>query len=265
MSAFSVGLLLSVFYIAYLAIRCFLQEDLAPPMPPEEQRVPLSTKMKMVSTSILPPVVLILAVLGSIFGGVASPTEAAGVGSLAAMILAAAYRRFNWNTLKDSVLLTMRTTSMVVLIGLGAIVFTGVFDRAGGVDVVSAAIIAAPFGKWGAFAVIMFIIFILGMFVDWIGIIFLMVPLVTPIGQALGFDPLWFAMMIILNLQASFITPPFAYAIFFLRGIAEPEWGLTSGCIIRGVLPYVGLIGLSLVLCIIFPQIILWLPSLMIK
>jgi len=265
MSAFPAGFVLSGLYIAYLAIRCFIQRDVAPPIPPEERAVPLSKKLIMIPTSLLPPLVLILAVLGTIFFGVASPTEAAGVGALASILLAAGYRRLTLPVLKDVVLTTMRTTCMVVLIGLGAVVFTGVFALAGGVEVVSAAIMAAPFGRWGSFAMIMLIVFILGMFIDWIGIIFVIVPMVTPIGTALGFDPLWFAMMIIVNLQMSFITPPFAYAIFFLKGIAQPEWELTTRDIIRGIIPYVGLIVVGLGLCIIFPQILLWLPAQMIR
>ena len=125
--------------------------------------------------------------------------------------------------------------------------------------------LAAPGGKWGSFGIIMFVIFILGMFIDWIGILFIMVPIVTPIGEALGFDTIWFALMICINLQMSFLTPPFAYAIFFLKGIARPEWGVTTGHIIRGVIPFVFLIVIGLILCAVFPEIILWLPTLMIK
>ena len=124
---------------------------------------------------------------------------------------------------------------------------------------------AAPGGRWGVFGLTMFIIFILGMFIDWLGILFVMIPLVTPIGETLGFDPLWFAMMICVNLQMSFLTPPFAYAIFYLKGLSPPEWGLETGHIIRGVIPFVIIIMVGLVLCIIFPDIILWLPHQMIK
>jgi len=264
MAAFPAGLLLSVLYILYAAIRAAVQKDIAPPVPPEELEIPTGQKLKMIPTSLLPPLVLMFAVLGSIFFGVASPTEAAGIGALASAFLAMAYRQFNLVVLKDAMLTTMRTTCMVMVIGLGAGIFTGVFDMAGGVEVVSNAIMSAPFGRWGAFFVIMFLVFVLGMFIDWMGIVFLMVPIATPIGAELGFDPLWFAMMIIINFQMSFITPPFAYAIFYLQGIAKPEWRLTTQDIIRGVLPYVGIIILALFLCIAFPQILLWLPAQMI-
>ncbi|MBN1857163.1 MAG: TRAP transporter large permease subunit [Dehalococcoidia bacterium] len=264
MAAFPAGLLLSVLYIAYAAVRAYLQKDLAPAVPASERSATTKEKLIMIPTSLLPPLVLMMAVLGSIFFGVASPTEAAGVGALASAVLAMAYKQFNMKVLNDAMLTTMRTTCMVMIIGLGAGIFTGVFDSAGGVDVVTHAIMSAPFGRWGAFAAVMFIVFVLGMFIDWLGIVFLMVPIATPIGTALGFDPLWFAMMIIINFQMSFITPPFAYAIFYLKGIAKPEWGLTTQDIIRGVLPYVGLIIFALVLCIAFPQILLWLPAQMI-
>jgi len=122
-------------------------------------------------------------------------------------------------------------------------------------------ITSAPFGRWGAFAAVMFIVFILGMFIDWIGIVFIMVPILAPIGPQLGFDPLWFGMMICINLQMSFMTPPFAVSIFVCRGTAAPELGVTISDIIRGVIPFVILIMVGMGLCIAFPQIILWIPS----
>ena len=130
---------------------------------------------------------------------------------------------------------------------------------------VAALVMAMPGGKWGAFIIIMVIVFILGMFIDWIGIIMIMVPIVSPIAIELGFDPLWFAMMIIVNLQMSFLSPPFAYAIFFLKAVTTPEMKLDSIHIIRGVIPFIGLIMVGLLLFIKFPQLILWLPGMMIK
>ena len=154
---------------------------------------------------------------------------------------------------------------MALFIGYSANMFTGVFLRLGGGEAVSNFLLAAPGGSWGTFAVIMFIIFILGFFIDWMGILFIMVPLVTPIVGPLGFDPLWFALMICINLQMSFMTPPFAYAIFYLKGLVRPEWGIDIMHIIRGVIPYVILIMVGLGLCIAFPDIIMWLPQQMIK
>jgi tripartite ATP-independent transporter DctM subunit len=214
---------------------------------------------------VVPPAFIVLAVLGSIFFGIATPTEAAAVGSVAAVVLAIAYRRFNLETIKEAALQTMRITSMAMAIGAGSSMFTGVFLKLGGDEVVSALILAAPGGRWGSFALIMFVTFILGMFIVDIGIIFIMVPLITPIAAALGFDPIWFALMINVNLQMSYLTPPFAPAIFFLKGIVPREWGIGTAHIIRGVIPYVVLIMIGLGLFVAFPQLILWLPSVMIK
>jgi len=265
MGAFMPGLLLSTLYISYIGIRCLLRPEDGPPMPPEDRAVPLMRKIGILLGGLVPPIFIILAVLGSIFFGVAAPTEAAALGALASVILAASYRRLNWETLTRSMLQTMRITCMAFLICWGATMFTGTFLRLGGGGVVTNLVLAMPGGRWGAFFVIMFIIFILGMFIDWMGILFVMVPIVTPIGDVLGFDPIWFALMICVNLQMSFMTPPFAYAIFFVKGISKPEWGVTTAHIIRGVIPFVALIIIGLVLCTLFPQIILWLPGMMIK
>jgi tripartite ATP-independent transporter DctM subunit len=265
MAAFIPGFLLSSLYMLYVAIRCALQPELGPVMPAEERAIPFKKKMTMLFTSLLPPVVLILAVLGTIFFGIAAPTEAAAMGAVGAMILALAYKTLSLKAIWETAFRTMHTTAMALFIAIGANMFTGMFLGLGCGDVLTDVILGVPFGRWGSFAVIMFIVFLLGMFIDWIGIVLVMVPLITPIGDALGFDRLWFAMCVIVNLQFSFMTPPFAYSIFFLRGIIPDEMGIDTNMIIRGVLPFVGLIAIGLGLMIIFPDIILWLPNLMIK
>jgi len=265
MAAFIPGFMLSALYCIYIALRCFFQPRIAPAVPVEERTVPFMKKTTMLVTSLVPPAVLILAVLGSIFFGIAPPTEAAAVGAFAATILTVAYRRFSFKVLKATATQTLLVTSMILLIGGLSFVFVGVFIPAGGAKVVKEVILGAPGGHWGAFAVVMFIIFILGFFIDWIGIIFIMVPILAPIAPLLGFDPLWFAMMIIINLQMAFMTPPMAAAIFYLRGSAPAELGVTMGDIIRGVFPFVGLIMIGLILCVAFPQLILWLPAQMIR
>jgi tripartite ATP-independent transporter DctM subunit len=262
--AFMPGFMLSALYCIYIAIHSFVKPEIAPPVPVEERAVPWGKKTFDLLTSLVPPAVLILAVLGSIFLGIAAPTEAAAVGALAATIMAVAYRRFSFKILKDTATETVKVTGMVLLIGATAFAFVGIFIRAGGGDIVEELILGAPGGKWGAFAIIMFIVFLLGYFIDWLGILFIVVPIITPVGEALGFDKLWFAMMICVNLQTSFLTPPFAYAIFYLRGAADPSLGVETGHIIRGVVPYVLLILVGLGLLIAFPQIILWLPGQMI-
>jgi len=259
--AFMPGFLLSAMYMTYILIRCAIQPNLAPSVPASERDVPASIKLLKLAKSMLPPVILILAVLGSIFFGIAAPTEAAGVGALAATLLALGYRRLNWHVLKNTAMSTVRTSGMVLLIGAMAFAFVGVFMRANCDEVVTNTLLAAPGGKWGAFGIIMLICFLLGFLIDWLGIIFIMVPIVTPIAAAVGFDPLWFAMMICVNLQMSFMTPPFAYALFYIKGAADPKLGLTTANIITGMVPYVFIIVLALLLCIAFPQIILWLPS----
>jgi len=213
----------------------------------------------------VPPVMLVLAVLGSIFFGVAPPTEAASVGAFAATLLALAYRRLTFRALKETAFETLRVTSKVIFVAVCAFMFVGVFLGLGGGNVVKEIILSAPGGKWGAFLLIMFTVFILGMFIDWLGIIFIMIPIITPIGPVLGFDTIWLAMMICVNLQMSFLTPPFAYAIFFLRAAASPELEVSTADIIRGVIPFVFLIMVGLGLCVAFPQLITWLPSQMIK
>jgi tripartite ATP-independent transporter DctM subunit len=265
MAAFVPGLVLSGLYISYISIRCWLQPQVAPAIPVEERAMPLLEKIGLLLTSLVPPVILIAGVLGSIFLGIATPTEASAAGSVVATLLAVGYRSFSWKMLRDVLYGTVRVTGMAFFIAIGASMFTAIFIGLGGGDVVANAILSAPFGRWGAFLVIMVILFILGMFIDWLGIVLIMVPLVTPIGKALGFDALWFAMMIIVNLQMSFLTPPFAYALFYVQSVCQPEWGVEMSHIIRGVIPFVILIMVGLGLCVTFPQIILWLPSMMIK
>ncbi len=265
MGAFGPGLVLSSLYISYIAIRCLLSPKIAPAISVEEQAVPMLKKLYILLTGVIPPGFLILAVLGSIFFGIAAPTEAAAVGALAASLLVIAYRRFNWQVLRESMLYTLRLTCMIYLIAFGAQMFVGVFLKLGGGEVISNLVLGAPGGRWGVFAIIMFLVFILGFAIDYIGIIFIIVPLVTPIAADMGFDPVWFAIMVCVNLQMSYMTPPMAPSIFFLKGIAQREWGLTIGIIIRGVIPFVGLIIIGLILCVLFPQIITWLPSIMIK
>jgi TRAP-type mannitol/chloroaromatic compound transport system permease large subunit len=155
-------------------------------------------------------------------------------------------------------------TAMIYLIGAMSFAYVGVFIGAGCGEVIENVIMGAPGGRWGAFAMIMFIVFMLGFFIDWIGIVFIMVPIVAPLAPALGFDPLWFGMMIVVNLQMSFMTPPFASAIFYLRGSADPSLGVTMSDIIKGVWPFVACIIIGLALCIAYPQLILWLPGKMI-
>jgi tripartite ATP-independent transporter DctM subunit len=265
-AAFIPGFLLSGLYCVYILIYSYFWPKAAPSIPPELiPKMPLWKKTLNLLIAIAPISILIVAVLGVIFMGIAPPSEAAAVGAFVATLLVVAYRRFSFKVLKEVSLSTLRSSGFIFLILAAAVAFVGVFVRGGGSDVVSELIMGVPGGRWGAFAVMQFIIFILGFFIDVLAIVFIMVPIITPIAAALGFDPLWFALMVNVNFQMAFMTPPFAMAIFVVRGTASPDLGLTMGDIIRGVIPFVFLIMVGLGLLIIFPDLILWLPGKMIR
>ncbi|MFC1992183.1 TRAP transporter large permease subunit [Chloroflexota bacterium] len=265
MAAFPAGFCLSFLYVTYIAIRCLIRPDDGRAMPKEERAVGWGRKFYLLFTSLLPPIFLILGVLGSIFFGIAAPTEAAAVGAVLATLLAVAYRSLNREVLTYAVRETMLTTAMIMFIAISALMFQAIFTGLKCGDVVTNLIMAAPFGKWGAFFVIMFIVFLLGFFIDWLGIVFIIIPIIAPISELLGFNPLWFNMMVVVNFQMSFLTPPYAPAIFFLKGIKKPEWDLPLSAMMRGNIPFILLIIASMGLMIRFPQILLWLPSVMIK
>jgi tripartite ATP-independent transporter DctM subunit len=263
--AFIPGFILATGYIGYVVIRAFVQKDIGPPVPVEERAVPFFKKTGMLAVSLVPPAVLIFAVLGVIFLGIATPTEAAATGALMAMLLTIGYRRFNWPVLRDVMTTTLRLSGFIFLVGSMSFAFVGVFLGYGCGEVVTDLILGMPGGKWGAFGVIMFVVFLLGFFIDWIGILFIMVPIITPIFEVLGFDPIWAAVMVCVNLQTSFMTPPFAMGIYICRGAADPSLGVVVMDIIRGIIPYVLIVLVVLVLLAIFPQLITWLPGLMIE
>ena len=266
MGAFGAGFTLSALYTIYIAVVCFIKPSLAPSTY-EDTKMEISwgRRIYMLLTSVFPIVFLILAVLGSIFLGIAAPTEAAAVGASVATLLALARRGLTWRGFKRVALECAKVTGMIAVVAIGALAFTGVLIRLGGGEVVANLIMSAPGGKWGIWAVVMVIVFILGMFIDWLGIVFIVVPLVTPIATMIGFDKLWFALTICVNLQMAFMSPPFALAIYFLKGVTPPEYGINTGHIIKGVIPFIILIWIGLGLMVAFPEIILWLPSKMIK
>ncbi|MGD9939303.1 MAG: TRAP transporter large permease subunit [Clostridia bacterium] len=258
------GLLLSFLYILYVAIRCHINPELGPSIP-ADQMTPFSiAKLGRLLKSMLPPVLLIAAVMGTIFTGIAPPTEAAAVGCSAAILLTIVYRKFSFRMLREASMETLKVSAFVVLIAALSYAFVGIFMNAGAGDVVANMILSVPGGKWASFAVVMLVVFALGMFIEWIGIVFIVVPIFSIIFAKLGFDPLWAGMMVVVNLQMAFMTPPMAMSIFVLKGTAPKEYGLTMGDIIRGVLPFVGLVAITLVLLIVFPEIITWLPNKMI-
>jgi len=253
------GILLTLLYMVYIGVRCYFRPEDGPPMPETERAVPLRQKVWLFVSAVLPAMLLIFSVLGSIFMGIAAVTEAAAVGVIASMVLAACHGQLNFKTLKNAGYETLNITSMIMMIAVGASFFSTVFVTLGGDDVIIGLFSSLPFGRWGALLVIMLLLILLGMFIDWMGIIFIVVPLITPIAAELGFDPIWFAVLVMLNLQISFLTPPFAYSIFYLKGITPPDVKTTD--IYRGVIPFVGLQILAVLLCILFPQLLTWLPA----
>jgi tripartite ATP-independent transporter DctM subunit len=260
------GLVLSGLYMGYIVVRCFINPSLGPALPKEEiDAVPLSQKVRLLFTSLIPPALLIGSVLGSIFFGLATPTEASGVGAFASAVLAFMYGRLTWEVARDTTLHTLKVSSMICLLVIGGYMFTGTFMVLGCGQVVEDFILWVPFGRWGSFTVIMLIVFILGMFIDWVGILLIIIPIATPIAATLQFDALWFAMMICVSLQIAYLSPPYAPAIFLLRGVIPDHFGISTTTIIRGVIPYILLIALALLLFIAFPGIITWLPNKMIK
>jgi len=258
------GLILSFLYISYVLIRCWFRPQDGPPLSKEERKA-VSGKQLAIMTmkSLAPPMILILGVLGSIFAGIATPTEAAGVGALLALVMNLAYGTFTWSAFRAATVNTAKTTSMVIIILVGAACFSSVFMGSGGGDVVRDVILGIGLGKWGTFIIMMIIMFILGMFIDWIGIIMITFPIFLPIAAELGFDKLWFVVAIAVMLQDSFLTPPFGYALFYLKGVSPPE--VTMGDIIWGAFPFWRLMEVGLIICIIWPSTITWLASVLVK
>jgi tripartite ATP-independent transporter DctM subunit len=255
------GLLLSFLFIAYIAIRCWLQPELGP-APSKEERARLSIVDKLIALkNIILPVLLIVGVLGSIYAGIATPTEAAGIGSLGAIVCAALHRTLTWKNLHASVMETGKITAMILWITIGARCFISVFSAVGGDDLVREFVTGLAVNRWIIMICIQLILVALGLFLDEIGIILLCVPIFIPIITELGFDPVWFGILFLINAQMDYITPPFGYTLFYLKGVA-PE-GVTMGDIYRSVIPFVMLQAIGLALCMIFPQLILWLPNMM--
>ena len=258
------GLILAALYTVYIAIRCYKNPEMGPPISQEElDKVTKKQIALMVLKSLIPPVILILGVLGTLFTGIATPTEASGGGAFLAFLLVLAYGKFSWQALQQAVVKTARTSTMVLIVLVGATCFTGVFLGNGGGDVVTEFVLGLGFGKWGTFAIMQIIVFVLGMFIDWIGIVLICFPLFLPIAEQIGFDKLWFVVIMAVNLQTSFLTPPFGYALFYLRGIAVE--GVETIDIYKGIVPYVILMIIGLTICVIFPQTITWLPTLVVK
>ena len=264
MGAVFPGLTLAGLYCGYIVIRCWLNPRLGPALTVEQRSVSTRKKILLVVTSLLPTLVLILSVLGTIFFGIAAPTEAAAVGAFASILLAGAYGKLNWETLTNAVYRTLTVSSMIMLIVAAAFVFTGTFMLVGGGDLVTEWLLALPVGRWGVLFIMAAAFFIFGLFMEWVGIVPILVPIFTPVLAGLGFDPLWAAILFCVVMQTSFLTPPMAPALFYIKGVAPREIDFGRH-IVRGAIPFIllQLIGVSLI--ILFPQLTLWLPSVMIR
>jgi len=250
------GLLLVSLYIAYLMLVAHFKPET---MPPHEPGPDDKVGFLQVMHALVPPLGLILAVLGSILLGLATPTEAAGVGGMGALLIATLRRQLSLERLREIMRSTLRISSMVFMILIGASIFSLVFRGYGGDDGIRTVLDSLPGGVVGAVVVVMLVMFLLGFVLDFIEITFIVVPIVGPVLLAMGLDPVWLGIMIAINLQTSFLTPPFGFALFYLRGVAPPE--IKTAQIYRGVMPFVGIQLFALILIAIFPELVTWLPE----
>ncbi len=254
------GLLLSLGYIIYTIVICHVRPDYGPAMSREElAQMPLKERITGSLINLIPPLILIFGVLGTIFTGVATPTEAAGVGALFSMILAIFYKQFSFKMLYESVIDTAKTTAMVFAILFCAGAFTGIFMSLDGDVIIMNMMNSMGIEYTGALAIMLILVFIMGMFLDWTGIIMIILPIFLPIMDRYGVDRLWLCGLLATLLQTCFMTPPFGFALFYIKGIVPPEVKMSE--VYRGVIPFITIICVVVLLCIIFPGIITWLPN----
>jgi tripartite ATP-independent transporter DctM subunit len=252
------GLVLVVFYVIYLVAVAVLRPEAVPAIPKSERPANRGMLWRRVLQALVPPFLLIVAVLGSILGGFATPTEAASVGAVGAMLLAALQRQLNLATLREVMHQTMIVTSMVFFIFIGAAMFSLVFRGFAGDELVTEVLTGLPGGAVSAVGLVMLVMFLLGFILDFIEITFVVVPIVGPVLLGLGLDPVWLGVMIAINLQTSFLTPPFGFSLFYLRGVAPPE--LATAQIYRGVVPFIAIQVMMLGTLALWPSLATWLP-----
>ncbi len=262
MAAVFPGLVLVALFVIYILGAAYFRPHIAPPIPWEEvQALSGGRFVKRVAVALFPPLFLIVAVLGSIFWGIASPTEAAAVGAVGAILLTVLNGKFNIIILREVMMSTMKLTCMVFIILVGAAAFGLVFRGLGGDHLVRGFLgaIAHAYSKWAVLAIVMGLIFVIGFFLDFIEITFIHVPVLAPIMIEFGFDPLWLCVLIAVNLQTSFLTPPFGFSLFYLKAVTPPE--ITTGHIYRGIIPFVLFQMVGLALVVAFPILATWLPK----
>lgn len=250
------GLLLLVLVSGYIAIRCYFQPHLGPALPPEERG---DWKRKLAAfRAVLLPMVIVLLVLGSIIGGITTPTEAAAMGVLGALISALIYRQLTWKLVVEACIRTLRLTGMIMWILFGAYCFSAAYHGMGAPHFIEDLMQYIPGGPWGTIIFIQVVIFILAMVLDPAGIMMITVPIFLPFVKAHGFDPLWFGILFTINMEIGYMTPPFGFNLFYLKGIVPPS--ITMGDIYRSVIPFTIVESTGLALVMIFPQIAIWLP-----
>lgn len=259
--AFIPGFLLSGLFILYVTIRCYINPKLGPPVPKEE-RLDFKGLLKVLFP-IIPGGILIFLVLGTIVIGVASPTEAAGVGCLGAVIIGVVKKRLTWETTVQAAIQTIKATGMVMWTMFGANIFIALYIMVGGATFVQNMLLGSGLAPWTIIWIMMGTVIFLGCFVDWVGILMLTIPLFGPIIRKLGFDPIWFGVLMAVNLQMSFMTPPFGMSLFYLKSVAPPECSTVD--VWKSAFPFLGLQFLGLVLCMYFPQLILWAPTVLFR
>ncbi|MEX0821806.1 MAG: TRAP transporter large permease subunit [Rhodothermales bacterium] len=251
------GMILAGLYALYAFGVAFFRPESAPALPEEERDIPHLELARRVLLVMLPPLLLIVIVLGSIFAGVATPTEAGALGALGAILLAAANRRLTFDAMRETMRETTKLTAMVMILLVGARAFSLVFIGVNGDIWIEDLLTNLPGGVVGLIIVTNLIIFVLGFFIDFFEIAFIIVPLLAPAASLLGVDLVWFGVMIAMNLQTSFLTPPFGFALFYLRGVAPPE--VTTAQIYRGAIPFIGIQAVGLLLIILYPELVTWL------
>jgi len=255
------GILLAIFFIVYIVIACLFRPEWGPALPREERA---TWKEKLVALrAVLLPIALILGVLGSIFMGAATPSEAAALGAVGSIICAAVYRSLNRTTLRDALQITLRLSCMVMWIIFGASVFTALYTAIGAHDLTRQILSHIPGGRWGMVIGMQIIWMIMGCFLDPNGIIMITAPIFFPIIHSLGFDPVWFGVLFVINMEMGYLTPPFGFNLFYMQAVVPK--GIVMADIYRSIVPFVILQFLGLVLCMIFPDIILYLPKLLIR
>ncbi len=251
------GLMLSGMYIVYVTARSYINPELGPPIPVDE-RISVREKFQLMR-KMTAPITLILVVFSTLFSGAATPVEAAGIGTFGSFIVAALHGQLDWRTVREACITTLKASSMVIWIMFGATIFVGLYVLEGGQQFVTSALDATGLGRWGILILMMIILIILGMFLDWVGILLLAVPIFVPIVKDLGFDPLWFGVLYLVNMQMSFLSPPFGYALFYLRGVAPKSIPMSD--IFKAALPFLAIQLFGLIILMVFPQLITWLPS----